>query len=91
MMDTRTLDNNFIISTGLNNVHNPMLRALLEKQQFSIERSGGDIESPTKINMAFYVAPLINAVIRFGAPEEKRRIIQRFYYRKSDPNCRDNI
>lgn len=78
MMDTRTLDNNFIISTGLNNVHNPMLRALLEKQQFSIERSGGDIESPTKINMAFYVAPLINAVIRFGTPEEKEELFKGF-------------
>lgn len=78
MMDTRTLDNNFIITTGLKSVKNEMLRALLEKQQFSIERSGGDIDEPTKINMAFYVAPLINAVIRFGTTEEKEELFRGF-------------
>lgn len=67
MMDTRSLDNNYIIFKGLNNIQNPMFRALLEKQAYSIK----DIDKPTKIDIAFYVAPLINAVIRFGTDEEK--------------------
>lgn len=78
MMDTRTLDNNYIIQKGLNNINNPMFRAILEKQQFSIERSGADLDSPTKITIAFYVAPLINAVIRFGTPEEKVELFRGF-------------
>ena len=70
MMDIRNLDNNFIISKGLKNVINPMFRALLEKQAYSIK----DIDKPTKIDLAFYIAPLINAVIRFGTPEEKEEL-----------------
>lgn len=66
-MDIRNLDNNFIITKGLKNIKNPMFRAILEKQDFSIK----DIDNPTKIDLAFYVAPLINAVIRFGSEEEK--------------------
>lgn len=78
MMDTRTLDNNFLIQKGLSNVLNPMFRAILEKQQFSIERSGADIDFPNKITIAFYVAPLINAVIRFGTDEEKLELFRGF-------------
>lgn len=78
MMDTRTLDNNFIIYRGLRNIQNEMIRALLEKQQFSVERSGASIETPTKITIAFYVAPLINAVIRFGTEIEKDELFRGF-------------
>ena len=78
MMDTRNLDNNYIIHKGLKNIHNSMFRALLEKQQYSIERSGGDIDSPSKISLAFYIAPLINAVIRFGTEEEKEELFRGF-------------
>lgn len=74
MMDTRNLDNNYIIYKGLKNVQNPMLRALLEKQDFSIK----DIDNPTKIDIAFYIAPLINAVIRFGTDEEKEFLFRGF-------------
>ena len=82
MMDTRNLDNNFIISKGLKNIINPMFKALLDKQSFSIK----DIDKPTKIDLAFYVAPLINAVIRFGTPEEKDLLFEGFTtYDKNEP------
>lgn len=74
MMDTRSLDNNYIIFKGLSNIINPMFRALLEKQAYSIK----DIDKPTKIDIAFYVAPLINAVIRFGTDEEKEYLFSGF-------------
>lgn len=76
MMDTKNLDNNYIIFKGLKNIKNPLIRSLLEKQQFSIERSGGDIEDPSKINIAFYIAPLINGMIRFGTQEEKTEFFE---------------
>lgn len=74
MMDTRELDNNYIIQKGLSNVQNPMFRAILERQSYSIK----DIDKPNKIDLAFYVAPLINAVIRFGTAEEKDEMMMGF-------------
>ena len=82
MMDTRNLDNNFIIHKGLGNIRNPMLRAIIDKQSFSIK----DTSRPTKIDLAFYIAPLINAVIRFGTEEEKDLLFEGIItYDKNEP------
>ena len=67
MMDTRELDNNYIIRKGLKNIINPMFKALLEKQAYSVS----SVDNPNKIDIAFYIAPLVNGVIRFGTAEEK--------------------
>lgn len=74
MMDTRELDNNYLIYKGLNNIKNPMLKALIEKQAFSIKNQ----ERITKIDVAFYIAPLVNGVIRFGTTEEKEILFSGF-------------
>ena len=73
-MDTRNLDNNAIISNGLKNIRNNMLKALLEQQSFSVSNT----EMPNKIDIAFYVTPLINAVIRSGTMEEKTLFFEGF-------------
>lgn len=83
MMDTRNLDNNYIIWKGLNNIKNPMLQALLNRQN----RGFGGVSSstnPNKIDIAFYVAPLINGVIRFGSPEEKEMLFKGFINEHGD-------
>ena len=86
MMDTRNLDNNFIIWKGLKNITNPMFKALIDKQSFSIK----DTEKPNKIDLAFYIAPLINAVIRFGTDEEKALLFEGFItYDKNEPIVTD--
>ena len=72
MMDTRKLDNNYIIYKGLRNIKNPMLKAILEKQEFSVS----SVTNPNKIDMAFYVAPLINGVVRYGSTEEKELLFE---------------
>lgn len=74
MMDVRTLDNNAIIMNGLSVIHNNLFKALLEKQAFKIKNT----ENPNKIDIAFYIAPLINAVIRSGTIEEKTRFFEGF-------------
>lgn len=74
MMDVRTLDNNAIIMNGLSVIHNNLFKALLEKQNFKIKNT----DNPNKIDIAFYVAPLINAVIRSGTIEEKTRFFEGF-------------
>lgn len=73
-MDSRTLDNNYIIYRGLKNIHNKMFKALLDKQNYSIE----DTEHPTKIDVAFYIAPLINGTIRMGTMEDKELLFRGF-------------
>lgn len=74
MMDTKNLDNNYIIYKGLNNIKSPMLKALLRKQEYSISNP----ERPTKIDIAFYIAPLINGVIRFGSEFDKNELFRGF-------------
>lgn len=66
-MDSRNLDNNYLIYQGLNNIQNPMIKALLQSRAFSVS----SVETPNKIDIAFYVAPIINGLIRFGSMEEK--------------------
>jgi single-stranded-DNA-specific exonuclease len=74
MMDTRDLDNNYIISKGLKNLKNPMFKALLAKQSYSVS----SVDNPNKIDIAFYVTPLINAVIRVGSVEQNEQLFQGF-------------
>ena len=61
------LDNNYIITNGLRHIRNPYFAALLEKQSFSITSA----TNPTKIDIAFYITPVINGVIRVGTQENK--------------------
>lgn len=72
MMDVRQLENRYYIVKGLQNITNPFIKALLEKQAFS---TGGKL-NPTTI--AFYIVPLINAMIRVGSMEEKYRMVMAF-------------
>lgn len=74
MMSMRTLDNNAIVWKGLANINNPMFAALLEQQSFSIKNTS----HPTKVDISFYIAPLINGVIRAGTQEEKELLFRGF-------------
>lgn len=74
MMDSRDLDNNYIIYHGLKNIQNPMFQSLLNKQSYSIS----SITNPTKIDIAFYVTPLINAVVRVGTLDENMELFKAF-------------
>ena len=72
MMSMLSLENRYIVHTGLHNIKNYFFRALCEKQSFSM---GGKI---TPITVAFYITPLINAMIRAGSMEEKERCFTAF-------------
>lgn len=72
MMSMLSLENRYIVHTGLNNIQNYFFRALIEKQSFSM---GGKV---TPITVAFYITPLINAMIRAGVQEEKERCFEAF-------------
>lgn len=72
VMDLRSLETRYYVLNGLKNINNPFIQALLEKQSFSTK---GIVNI---INMAFYVAPLINACVRFGTQEEKENMFKAF-------------
>ena len=67
MMSGMTLENRYIFSQGLRKITNAGLLALIEKQSYSI----GDTNHITPISIAFYISPLINALIRVGKQSEK--------------------
>lgn len=72
MMSMLSLENRYIVHTGFSNINNYFFQALCEKQSYSM---GGKI-NPTSV--AFYITPLINAMIRAGAQEEKERCFLAF-------------
>ncbi len=72
MMSMLELENRYIVHTGFTNIKNYFFKALCEKQSFSM---GGKVNP---ISVAFYITPLINAMIRAGAPDEKQRCFQAF-------------
>ena len=72
MMSMLSLENRYIVHTGFANIKNYFFKALCEKQSFSM---GGKVNP---ISVAFYITPLINAMIRAGAEDEKQRCFQAF-------------
>ena len=72
MMELCDLETRYIVNEGLNNITNLGLMGMIEKQSYSM---GGKI-TPTGI--AFYIVPLINALIRVGTMEEKEVLFRAF-------------
>lgn len=72
MMSMLEYENQYLVQTGFSNIKNMMLQVLLDKQDYSM---GGKINP---ITVAFYIVPLINAMIRVGSMEEKYRLYRSF-------------
>ena len=79
MMDVRSFETRRLIDKGLEIINNPhakgkniFLTEIVEKQSYSL----GPEVTPTGI--AFYIAPLINAVVRVGTHEERISIFECF-------------
>lgn len=68
-----SLENRYIINTGLMMQNkNLFFKEFIERQAYSI---GATL---TPIGIAFYVTPLINAMIRVGTMEEKKKLFTAF-------------
>ena len=72
VMDLRSLETRYYVLEGLRKINNPFILSLLEKQSYSTK---GIINI---ISIAFYIAPLINACVRFGTQEEKENMFKAF-------------
>lgn len=68
MMDGREIENQFFWKYGFSHIRNYFLQTLCEKQSFSMKNK------INPISVAFYIVPLLNAMIRVGTKEEKQRL-----------------
>jgi len=65
-------ENRAIIRMGLENIKNPFMYYMCDKNKFSIDKRGGI----NYMSMAFYVTPFINSVVRSGTIEEKNLVFK---------------
>ena len=79
------MENRYIIYTGLSKeyIKNDFLKCLLNKQSYSITGKMGAswediVEKTNPISVAFYIVPLVNAMIRVGTMPEKERLFMAF-------------
>ena len=72
MMLLTDLETRYILEQGLNNIQNIGIESFIEKQSYSMNNQ------ITPIGIAFYVVPLINALIRVGSQEEKKILFRAF-------------
>lgn len=63
-----SLENRFIMKVGFENITNYFFTKAIEKQSYSM---GNSI---TAMGIAFYIVPLMNAMIRVGSMDEKQRL-----------------
>lgn len=71
-MNMTTLGNNYIAYYGLSNIKNNFIKELAVRQARGIK----DPKHLTKIDVAFYIAPVINGVIRNGTTEDKQMVFR---------------
>ena len=77
------LENRYIIYQGLRNIKNDLFKCMLNKASYSItgkmDATWQDVLDKTNpISVAFYVVPMVNALIRVGTMEEKELLFQAF-------------
>lgn len=86
VMNMNTLENRLICDYGLANIRNGFFQELVRKQCYSIFGikaedwddymfSSGDL---TQVDVAFYITPLINGLIRVGSAKEKENLFKAF-------------
>lgn len=67
-----SLENRYIMKKGFSNIQNYFFKCAVDKQSYSMN----GVVNPTTV--AFYIVPMINAIIRVGTMDEKVRLFQGF-------------
>jgi len=79
VMDRTTTETNYLMLEGLSNIQNKGFQTLLASQSYSLkEKALYPWYGLTPIDIAFYIAPLINAITRVGSMREKEAMFYCF-------------
>ena len=79
VMDRTTSETNYLMLEGLQYIQNKGFKTLLAAQAFSLkEKANYPWPGLTPIDIAFYIAPLINAITRVGSIKEKEAMFYCF-------------
>ena len=83
MMSGLEIENQYFWRKGFSNIKNYFFWTIAQKQSYSItgKRDATDQELLDALNpmsVAFYIVPLINAMVRVGTEEEKARMLTAF-------------
>lgn len=84
MMNLNTIENRYICDYGFSHIKNFGLKKLVQQQGYSLFGTGDITDNYinnvklTPIQVAFYIAPLINALIRVGTMSEKEILFKSF-------------
>lgn len=66
------IENRYIMKKGFSHIKNYLFEQAIDKQSYSMN---GEV---TPISVAFYIVPMMNAMIRVGSMEEKERLFYGF-------------
>ena len=64
------LENRYIIQNGFDNINNDFFVAAVEKQSYSMNNV------INYMSVAFYIVPMMNAMVRVGTMDEKKRLFE---------------
>ena len=79
VMDRTNIETNYIMIEGLRNIKNEGFKTLIEAQSFSLkDKATYPYDGLSPIDIAFYIAPLINAITRVGSIQEKEAMFYCF-------------
>lgn len=72
MFPLQSPESRLIYEYGITHINNKFLKAMIDKQSFKLK---GEV---TQLGLAFYITPLINALIRVGNDIQKERLFEAF-------------
>ena len=79
VMDRTNTETNYLMLEGLSYINNKGFQTLLAAQSYSLkEKATYPWDGLTPIDIAFYIAPLINAITRVGSLQEKEAMFYCF-------------
>lgn len=70
MVDSRPYETRYFINQGLAHPENPYIKGMMERNKFKLK------DNLTPMGVAFYIAPLINAITRVGELDERQVVFQ---------------
>ena len=85
VMDRTDVETNYIMMEGLKNIRNEGLKTLIEAQSYSLkDKAVPPYAGLGPVDIAFYIAPLINAITRVGTQKEKEGLFYCFIEPKKE-------